>query len=361
MKAIAIGLVLVCSACGDDGGGTEQVDAPIDTPPCDQQTDPTCCGAPEHDCLGGTCVAGVCQPVELATSSPAGDLAIADGVLYWTQPEARAIERIAVDGTGRAVVVEATPGAPWTVAVAGDTVVWGARGATPTTGAIWRKGAADAAPVMLAADQHEPADIAIDANGVVWVNAGSGISPYVPGELRAVPAAGGTVTTLAASVPRGTAVGLGGNVVFYTAAGTNPDNPADGALTSLPRGGGAPTVFANNRSGPRFLHVGGGHVVWTERGTATAGSARVMRMARSGGLPEVLAMPASPRGIVGDGDVVYWLSGLDLVRTSVPDRQTTVMATFLGHDPTVLVADTEALYVLASAPNGPSTIYRLAK
>jgi len=76
-------------------GSSSGSDAPAEAaPPCDAANvanDPHHCGACGHDCLGGECTAGVCQPVILARSpqdAPIFDVALlADSVVWATNDE----------------------------------------------------------------------------------------------------------------------------------------------------------------------------------------------------------------------------------------------------------------------------------
>jgi hypothetical protein len=76
-------------------GSSSGADAPAEAaPPCDDAKvtdDPHHCGACGHDCLGGQCAAGVCQPVVLAQSpndAPIFDVALlADSVVWATNDE----------------------------------------------------------------------------------------------------------------------------------------------------------------------------------------------------------------------------------------------------------------------------------
>ena len=69
-----------------DGGG----DGPVETGPCgDLMTNAHNCGRCGHDCLGGACTAGVCQPFELVPGD-AGyrpwQLGLTDTAVYFTDP-----------------------------------------------------------------------------------------------------------------------------------------------------------------------------------------------------------------------------------------------------------------------------------
>jgi hypothetical protein len=59
----------------------------ICTPGQSFTSDPLNCGACAHNCLGGTCTAGVCQPVTLATDTHFAQLSQDGSNLYWTSYE----------------------------------------------------------------------------------------------------------------------------------------------------------------------------------------------------------------------------------------------------------------------------------
>lgn len=72
------GCVAPLAACGGDGKCTTSTD-----------TDPKHCGACNHDCAGGSCVGGMCQPVALQANvdAPAA-IAVNSTAVFWLQAQA---------------------------------------------------------------------------------------------------------------------------------------------------------------------------------------------------------------------------------------------------------------------------------
>ncbi len=105
---------------GDDGaspfedGSTPRTDgtapdADVDADPCvDLASNPRHCGACSHDCFGGQCMGGVCQPVELATDE-SGPFAIAlDGThVYWNNRTTGSLWRVPISGGPKELLFQA--------------------------------------------------------------------------------------------------------------------------------------------------------------------------------------------------------------------------------------------------------------
>src|SRR5262249_27515635 len=87
----------------------------------DFATDPQHCGRCDHPCLGGTCVAGVCQPTVLKDLEATGATALAvDGSsVFFASP----VQRINKDGSGWTTLADATPDV-FGVAVDDSAVYW---------------------------------------------------------------------------------------------------------------------------------------------------------------------------------------------------------------------------------------------
>jgi hypothetical protein len=122
----------------DTGTDTGTIDTGIDTGPgvdagCNANltTDTHNCGRCGHDCLGGACVASMCQPVALAQGYIPGSagLAVDDAYVYWAAWGVSEILRIKKDGTEPSPTVLAKDAAgnayaPWAVTIDGTYVYW---------------------------------------------------------------------------------------------------------------------------------------------------------------------------------------------------------------------------------------------
>ncbi len=85
--------VVTTDGSSNDGGSE-------DAGPCvDVASNPKHCGACFHDCLGGQCIAGMCQPVELATDE-SGPYAIAVDAthVYWSNRATGDLWRVPIAG-----------------------------------------------------------------------------------------------------------------------------------------------------------------------------------------------------------------------------------------------------------------------
>ena len=85
--AATVGLLILLAACGNK-----------------EAVDPHACGSPAYDCLGGACVAGVCQPVLLAQSTGVSAVAVDEARVYWIPTFTGTIDWAAKDGSAQGVL-----------------------------------------------------------------------------------------------------------------------------------------------------------------------------------------------------------------------------------------------------------------
>jgi hypothetical protein len=232
-----------CNSWPDDGCET------------DTTSDPASCGACWHDCLGGACVGGACQPIVLA--SPLGMapdlhnglLALGDVEVYFSYvgTPAGGVAMVPKDGTFISCIQ---------------------------------------------CDVGEPRELATTRSAVYWVDPGLG-------ELRMAPRGGESVRTIwrgAAGSP--IAVDDTG-VYWYDAASSS----GPGAVMRADLDGGNLTVLVSGQANVSSIAVQAGIVVWTT-------SNEVLQQDRLVGRPTQLAMGlTSPRSVALDRTHVYWVTG----------------------------------------------------
>jgi hypothetical protein len=217
----------------------------------DLTTDAAHCGACDHDCEGGTCVASACQPVHVADPP----------------------------GTGT------SPGNGF-LALGPTSVYWGYR-ATPT-GDVAMAAKDGSSSSCIECGVGEPRELATDATSVYWANTGTG-------ELKSAPLGGGTVSALWSGTI-GSPVAVDTSHVYWWDRGSNTVMMAN-------TDGSSPTAVASSQPEVHSIAAHSGHVFWISQGN-------VREIALSGGSVNTLASGLlHPRSVQSDGSHVYWMIG----------------------------------------------------
>ena len=311
----------------------------------DPKTDSHNCGACGHDCLGGTCVGGMCQPVMVASQQSAPfALAVDSEFIYWTNKETDGTVlktpilggnittlatgqvqplHIAVDsnnaywttesnGTtdiGTVVRVPLGGGAlttmafglnePDSIVVRNGQAFWTVwNGDEPGAGVIMTEATDASTPQIAASGLTVPTGLALNATTLYWSNQ---LDPAEDGgTVFAVPVAakdGGASVTLAAEPDLPLYIAIDTNNVYWT-------DWTDGAVVAAPLSGGAPVTLAGGRTHPWGITVDATNVYWTDWGDGT-----VMEVPLVGGAVTTLAQQqVSPLTIAVDAKSVYWAS-----------------------------------------------------
>jgi hypothetical protein len=275
------------------GGATSGAGACGDT-----SDDPANCGSCGHDCLGGECAAGACQPKEIAGAVGDFDgayagLAVDATHVYIGDRGSRAgaldggVLRVSkAEGTVEIVVDEGLTTA-WEIAIDDDHVYW-----TCLEDDTARRVAKNGGPLQLvAADQPAPSTsrpwgVAVDATYVYWAAAG-GI--WRRAAIGSTDMASDLLVGIAAA---GIAVDARG-AAFVT----------DEQGTVVRFDGTAPVTLASGHNLPNAIAVDDTHVYWLDYGDGS-----VMRADKNAaGTSELLARgDALPTGIALDDSHVYW-------------------------------------------------------
>ena len=183
----------------------------------DASTDPKNCGGCGHDCIGGACMGGECQPVSLATTGIPQALAVQGTTLYWTDVMANTVYSCALPGC-----------APVT-----------------NSGGI-------GACMM-------PLGLAVDAAHYYFTCNGNS-ELYICSS----PSECATTAPIAAASPSPSGITVSAAYVFYLSQTTMPPMPHTGAAVRLPLGGGAQASFQGGQTFPSGIALEGANLFWTE-------------------------------------------------------------------------------------------------
>ena len=278
-------------------------DALPDTPPeahvpdaggCDGSAaalamDPMNCGRCGHDCLGGDCASGVCQPITLAMEvEDAMALALDDGHVYWTTDGAGYVRRVAKDG-GTVATLASGQDFAWTIAVDTTTAYWVTN---ENDGGGGIHSAAEVGGALTALSTIGGVGVAVDTASVYWADGA------MSGHIWSVAHDGGGATALASNLPMPWRIALDATSVYWT-------EPDAGRVRKVPLGGGDPTTLASGLQEPTAIAVDGADAYWTD-----AQSGSVSRVPIGGGAPETLATLTtevlSVEAVAVDSTAVYF-------------------------------------------------------
>jgi len=308
-----------CTPCG-----SSCVDLSSDTHNCNR------CG---HDCLGGACSAGVCQPVALVDGQyNAAGLAIDLINVYWTNEVSKtgSVLKASKDSIPNTVVVPVAAGLDNPVAVVVDatTIAWADAypGGSVMSAATYGGGSTSLG--SLAGTSAE--GVAMDATNVYWTaDADSGF-------VMKTPRAGGPSVALASAQPGPYSIAVDATNVYWT-------NQNDGSLMRVALGGGSPTAFDTTNARAHRIAVDASRIYWTSYFDHV-----VMAAPLGGGTSAIVASgQAHVQGIFVDADFLYWTT--QAAQTN--ELGTVVMAPITGGSPITLANVEEGAFSVVADEN----------
>jgi hypothetical protein len=353
----------------DDGAVAESdrqadrslVDAGAEADPCTASPaeDPKNCGRCGHDCLGGGCKGGVCQPYAIVTGieGPFG-VAVRNGVVYFTSTFLT-VARCTVDDCAHTLSqLASNQGIPRGLTV-DDTNVYWANAGFPFDGGVFDgggyagsiatcglEGCAGGNPVVLAPTEGRPVDLAVNASALFWTDDYNGLV-----RSCSVGGCGQNPTTLATDHSTLSGVAIDLTSIYWAEA-------VLGNIIKCPLTGcGSFTPFASGQVGPAKVDVTNDTVFWSASGA-------IMSCPTSGcgGAPRVFAKgQSSPYAIAHDATNLYWtlfehdgqVESCPLSGCTAP----TVLADMQDLPSSVAVDDTSVYW----ANSGGSTVMRVMK
>ncbi|MEP7122260.1 MAG: hypothetical protein ABJE95_15170 [Byssovorax sp.] len=317
----------------------------------DLASDGANCGACDHSCQGGACVASQCQPVVVVGSlASAREIAIDAKNIYWTDTNAGTVS--SVPQAGGSVTMLAMVSTAWAIATDGISVY-----ATEydTAGGVYSVPVDGGARLTLAASQGRPCSIAVGpaGNGFVYF-----ANQYTGDVTKA--AVDGSLTKLFAGnqgAPPG--VTTDADSAYWT-DGSYPGTVKQGSL-----GGSSPVVLASGQSFPFSITTDATSVYWTNMGLTGTGDGSVMAVPKAGGATILIADSLSGAShIAVDATNVYWttsVAGGSVMSAPIGGGGATTLATGQSFPSGVAVDGTTIYWTNLGSNAGDGAVMKLAK
>jgi hypothetical protein len=329
------------------------------------QSDSKNCGACGHDCLGGDCMAGRCQPLQVTSSAvSAANVVLGTESAYIVDigSGSRLLKVSKKDGTISPIAGGGVAG----VALEGNAIYWTT---APTVGAsegrVLRASLDGTGAIEIANGQASPGSIVVDESGVYWLNSGTtgtdgAVMWLAPGAPAPVPFADGQARPASIATDAQ-------NVYWFT---VGPSDGRDSAVYKRAKAGGGIVALAqgqpNATGSPMSLFVRGDRVFFTPRGLGNM-DGRVRAVSTDGAdTVEYARDQVRPQAIVADDQYVYWVdagNGRDGViqRASLSTKEVTQVVGGLARSLGLAIDDSAIYYTTAGDSGVPGGLYRLAK
>jgi hypothetical protein len=156
--------------------------------------------------------------------------------------------------------------------------------------------------VVLASSQFNPAQLAVDASNVYWIDGGDVLGTN--GSVMKVATTGGTATPLASSQPSPYYLVIDNASVYWTTNGVF----GNGGISRIAKSGGSVSTLASSQYSPNGLAVDGTNVYFTNVGFMTT-MGNLNQVPVGGGTIVPLATAKSCSAVAVNGSLVYWPDG----------------------------------------------------
>jgi hypothetical protein len=164
-------------------------------------------------------------------------------------------------------------------------------------------------PTVIADKQPHPADLAIDADYVYWVNVGMTVSD--DGSVVRAPKKGGKVEEIAKGQLTPWSIAVDATNVYWTNYGDLNTKKSDGGVYSAPKAGGSTTVLAQGQLSTGSIAVDATHAYFASAGSEAKGytDGEIRKVPLKGGNAVVVATAQlSPNDLAVVGDYLYWVN-----------------------------------------------------
>jgi hypothetical protein len=255
------------------------------------------CGSCGHNCFGGACVSGQCQPFVLASSITAYDLVAVNGSLYWVDQNSSVLTCVVTNGTCSPQTIATGQSTPERIAYDGNAYIYWSNYGTGggPDGSIMSYKLSNGTTTPVASSIWTPEGVAADSTYVFWAE----FAMAAPAKIvRLTLSNSMTATYLPASTAGPTAVALRSGEVYWTEAddGNVEENQESSSFT--------PTNVAMGQSSPLALSVDATYLYWVD----FVGQGPVWQYTLSNAQSRQLApMEDFPVRVASDAARVYWL------------------------------------------------------
>jgi hypothetical protein len=342
---------LVGSDPGDTGGGCAAPLVECDGACVDTSSAPDHCESCGRSCLGSACSDSMCEPVVLASDQDVNEHIDVDATsVYWTTRTWPSYlgDVMKVDKAGEELTVLASPQpSPYPILVDGPNVYWG--NTESGTQQLLRVSASGGAISLFAGGQATPTDIAKDATSLYWTN-------YANGTIMGASKAGGAPVALVVGQDYPRTLAVDDMSIYWINTGTV--GVTDSAVMKASKAGGAPTTLASGEILWYALAVDDTSLYFAQ--ISTDGIRRIMKADKVSGAPVVLAVAGdgNPNGIAVDATSVYWTDyNYGRVMKVAKSGGAPVILADANHPNAIAVDDTHVYW----GDSGDRTIVKVAK